>query len=372
MQNLPISAHLTVVSATPASAADSAAQRADAALPGGATDFSSLLASQLVAKGVPGVPTAGVPTAIDGVAPPRAAAPAESPSAADAANSLAVIGFVPFAAPAQALPAETGDEVSDHAGRANGLARVLAISDEHGAERPQQVVAGGEQPAAELPANFAASDPRLPAKTQGHTAVEELAPAIEHAAKLTPPPESGAVESNAIPPGFAAHAVAAPKNEGVGAPAPQPANVSIDTRVGSPSWGSELGQKVVWLANQQQQVAHINVTPPQLGPIEIRLNLAHDQASATFVSPHAAVRDAIEAALPRLRDMLAESGLTLANVDVSAHSFGHARQDHPQQSAPSRSEPSAAMAGTLASSGLALGASPGGHRGGEGLVDIFA
>lgn len=369
MQNLPISTHITVVSATPASAADAAALPSGAAIPGGATDFSSLLARQLAAKVDALAPTA--PDAAPAGAPSAAAA-AESQTPADV-SSLAVIAFVPFAAPAQGLPPEAGDASADHAGnKAGGLARALAVADEHAAVRLQPGVPSGEQPATDLPANFAASDPRLPAKAQARTAVEELAPSIEHAAKLTPRPESGATESNNVPPGWAAHAVIAPKNETVGAPAPQPATVSLDTRVGSPAWGGELGQKVVWLVNQQQQVAHINVTPPQLGPIEIRLNLANDQASATFVSPHAAVRDAIEAALPRLRDMLAESGLTLGNVDVSAHSFGHARQDHAQHGAPSRSVVPELMTGALGATGATLGTLPGRQRGGEGLVDIFA
>jgi flagellar hook-length control protein FliK len=54
--------------------------------------------------------------------------------------------------------------------------------------------------------------------------------------------------------------------------------------------------------------------------VEIRINLSADQASLSFYSPHAAVRDAIQAALPRLTDAFAASGLTLGNVFVGAQS----------------------------------------------------
>lgn len=97
--------------------------------------------------------------------------------------------------------------------------------------------------------------------------------------------------------------------------------VSVEPRVGAPGWDGALGQKVVWLVNQRHQMAEMQLNPPNLGPLEVKITIANDQASALFVSQHAAVRDAIEAALPRLREMLAENGITLGNAQVSAESF---------------------------------------------------
>lgn len=97
--------------------------------------------------------------------------------------------------------------------------------------------------------------------------------------------------------------------------------LSVEPRVGAPGWDAALGQKVAWLVNQRHQVAEMQLNPPNLGPLEVKITIANDQASALFVSHHAAVRDAIEAALPRLREMLAENGITLGNAQVSAESF---------------------------------------------------
>lgn len=100
-----------------------------------------------------------------------------------------------------------------------------------------------------------------------------------------------------------------------------PQSLGIDTQVGQPKWGGELAQKVVFLSSQQQQVAEIRLNPAHLGPIEIMLNINSDQATAQFVSSHLAVREAIEASLPRLREMMAENGITLGDVSVGAESF---------------------------------------------------
>ena len=100
-----------------------------------------------------------------------------------------------------------------------------------------------------------------------------------------------------------------------------PQDIQIDLPVGQPKWEGEFAQKVVWLTSRQHQVAEIRLNPAHLGPVEVMLSITQDQATAQFVSPHPAVREAIEAALPKLREMMAESGIQLGNVMVGADSF---------------------------------------------------
>jgi flagellar hook-length control protein FliK len=52
--------------------------------------------------------------------------------------------------------------------------------------------------------------------------------------------------------------------------------------------------------------------------MEVRIQVQNDQASVHFTSAHAVVRDALEAALPRLREMFGTTGVELVNVDVSS------------------------------------------------------
>src|SRR5690606_16754205 len=106
-----------------------------------------------------------------------------------------------------------------------------------------------------------------------------------------------------------------------------------DAQMGQPQWNDEFAQKIVWLTHQQHQVAELRLNPANLGPVEIMLSLTGDngtQASAQFVSPHLTVREAIEAALPRLREMMAESGIQLGDVMVGAESFQRQEQGERQ------------------------------------------
>lgn len=118
--------------------------------------------------------------------------------------------------------------------------------------------------------------------------------------------------------------------------------VHVDAPVGHAKWGGELAQKVVWMASQQSQVAEIHLNPAHLGPVEVMLSISQDQATAQFVSSHPAVRDAIQDALPRLREMLAESGIQLGNVTVGADSF---QQENRQQQAYQSGKETSSMTG---------------------------
>jgi flagellar hook-length control protein FliK len=138
--------------------------------------------------------------------------------------------------------------------------------------------------------------------------------------------------------------------------------------VGSAEWGGAVGEKVVWMVNQSHQVAELHLNPPNLGPLEVRLTISNDQASALFVSHHSAVREAIETALPRLREMLADNGIMLGNVTVGSESFSQ------QQASDQRNGKEGGRGGLGAESVMARMAVPGRPSGmaRDGMVDIFA
>jgi flagellar hook-length control protein FliK len=91
-------------------------------------------------------------------------------------------------------------------------------------------------------------------------------------------------------------------------------------------YGDELGTSVVWLAEQRVGHAQLQVTPDHLGPIEVRLQLDGARVHAEFYSAQAEVRHALEASLPRLRDLLGQHGLQLGQADVGQrqHNGRHA------------------------------------------------
>jgi flagellar hook-length control protein FliK len=109
---------------------------------------------------------------------------------------------------------------------------------------------------------------------------------------------------------------------------------ALAAQVGTPAWNTELGQKIVWMIGDQQQVAELHVNPPNLGPLDIKLTIDGAQTTALFSSPHSAVREALEAALPRLREVLADSGIMLGNASVTADTprDGRAFAEQPRRS----------------------------------------
>lgn len=151
------------------------------------------------------------------------------------------------------------------------------------------------------------------------------------------------------------------------------AQTTVAVPVGQTGWDDAFSQRVAWVATNSQQIAQLHLNPPNLGPLEIRISLSSDQTHAAFTSPHAAVRDAIEAALPRLREMLADNGLSLGNVNVSSESFQQQAQSGQREQ--QRHDPFRELQRMATSAGsAAINAQGSVHisAGNNGLVDIFA
>jgi len=122
--------------------------------------------------------------------------------------------------------------------------------------------------------------------------------------------------------------------------------LNVATTVGQPGWANEIGQRVTWLANSELREAQLQLHPRQLGPIEVRIVLGQEQQmNVSFTATNPATREALDAAMPRLREMFEQQGLNLANSDVSHESF--AEQRHRNQ-ADTEAESAAASAMTQA------------------------
>jgi flagellar hook-length control protein FliK len=93
--------------------------------------------------------------------------------------------------------------------------------------------------------------------------------------------------------------------------------------VGTSDWEEALGQKVVFMSSAGQQSAELTLNPKDLGPLQVVLQVANNSAHALFVSQHPQVREAIEAALPKLREAMEQNGIGLGSASVSD---GFARQ----------------------------------------------
>lgn len=105
-------------------------------------------------------------------------------------------------------------------------------------------------------------------------------------------------------------------NQNLNADKLQP-NLVLNQAINHPDWNQELGQKMLWMNNQNIQSADIQINPPHLGPLSIKVDVNNDQTSITFTTQHSEVKQAIEAAIPKLREMFGDQQLNLVDVNVS-------------------------------------------------------
>ena len=94
--------------------------------------------------------------------------------------------------------------------------------------------------------------------------------------------------------------------------------LNVEVEVQSARWGEAIGAHMTKLVRDGQRSAQLVVNPPQLGPVEVSVNVDNEHATVSFSAPASATREALESALPRLREMLAEGGFSSADVDVSS------------------------------------------------------
>lgn len=98
----------------------------------------------------------------------------------------------------------------------------------------------------------------------------------------------------------------------------------VSTPVATQGWADEVGQKVSWAAHNGNGRAELILTPAHMGRIEVSINMNGDQASANFVAANAATREALQDAMPQLREVLAGAGIQLGQANVSTNSGGQA------------------------------------------------
>jgi len=108
---------------------------------------------------------------------------------------------------------------------------------------------------------------------------------------------------------------------------PLPHTLSVESRVGTPRFADETAQQVTWLAKNGIEHAEIRVKPADLGPISVRIEMQNNEAVISFAVTQPETRVAVEDALHRLQEMLAESGISMGETSVGDQSFGQQLRD---------------------------------------------
>ena len=144
--------------------------------------------------------------------------------------------------------------------------------------------------------------------------------------------------------------------------------LSVPTPAGQPAWAEDVGGRLVWMVGRSESKAEIVLTPPTLGKLEVSIQVGAEQTTAHFVAATSAARDALEQAMPRLREVLQQAGINLGETNVSTSGEQQARQHAAGRHGGSRSTSAAIGA-------LEPARAPAASqwvRGGTGVVDTFA
>jgi|GEM_PF-6598625 len=152
-----------------------------------------------------------------------------------------------------------------------------------------------------------------------------------------------------------------------------PPQLPVQTPVGQKAWADDMGNRLSWMVGRNESKAELMLTPPNMGKLSVSLQINGDQTNAQFVAANQATREALEQAIPRLREALQQAGINLGQADVSTSSEHQAQGDDGGDDN-ERDTPLAASGNSdMADNSLpASGQGPAGWRNGLGAIDIFA
>ena len=265
----------------------------------------------------------------DGDAPP----PAPEADATVPGQLLALLDGQRPAARAAASPAAQGMPGATAAARpvdlpaaaAAALAAALGPAQQAGPQQTPTAIPTATTPLAAALEGAGASSgvgaalPLAAASAAASAAAPTAAPTAEGAAfetLVTAAAGSAAGATPEVPDG----AIQAPQPLAAARPpqaAPALPPLSLPAQAGE-GFDDGFGTRIAWMAEQRLGHAEIRLNPDRVGPIDVRVQLDGDQVRAEFNSASTEVRQAIEASLPRLRELLGQHGLQLGQADVGA------------------------------------------------------
>jgi flagellar hook-length control protein FliK len=121
-------------------------------------------------------------------------------------------------------------------------------------------------------------------------------------------------------------ATVVPGNAGTIAPREAaPPAFAVATPVAGPGWHDDVAKGLAHIVSLRLADAEIRLNPAHLGPVGIEITYSDNQASVLVTAAQPATRDALEQALPQLKELLAQQGITLGESAVRGE--GQSRND---------------------------------------------
>jgi len=118
-------------------------------------------------------------------------------------------------------------------------------------------------------------------------------------------------------------------------------SIALPQTIGTPEWQQSLNQQILHFIRAGVHHAELRLRPETLGPIQVNLRVSHEQVEMSVMAQHPQTRDALDHALPALRQLLSESGLQLSANQVitdTANHFGKGKAEHEKWMSPETAE----------------------------------
>jgi flagellar hook-length control protein FliK len=164
------------------------------------------------------------------------------------------------------------------------------------------------------------------ASAQGAAALATGAEDDKHAHATAEPAAPGSAGGDAVAGLFQLTPTTTASTAGAGATPTFQLHPSLD----SGELAQGLSDRVTYMVDNGLNGAKLQVNPPQLGPIELRIAVTGGHAQVWMTAHSAVTRDALESSSPKLREMLGAQGFGQVSVDISQRSF----QDRSGQAQP--------------------------------------
>ncbi|CAH6811721.1 Flagellar hook-length control protein fliK [Vibrio chagasii] len=246
-----------------------------------------------------------------------------------AAASTAAVATAAQQTTAQAAAQSTSNAAAAHA--ATDKAAMLHANNTHAAQQAaaQQANVAAQQPQAALDPALTAQGVTLnaaPAATKAGS-TDMLLKAGAGAATLSGLGKAGAKEDSKDTT-FAQQIASAAGVQGAANAGSAPTRAEIQAAQQAPLQltkelaNEQVAEKVQMMMSKNLKNLDIRLDPPELGQMKIRMTMNNDVANVHFTVNSQQARDVIEQTLPRLREMLAQQGMQLADSSVQQQSSG--------------------------------------------------
>lgn len=87
-------------------------------------------------------------------------------------------------------------------------------------------------------------------------------------------------------------------------------------------FANAVKDKVMVMINQKIQQVEIQLDPPEMGNVHVRVNLQNEQAAVQFIVQNQQAKDALEQNMGKLRDMLSENGVDVGDANIEQRQPG--------------------------------------------------